>query len=266
MPQIRKKKGSSSGLDRKQEDLLIQQLVQQEAMKLSIEHELGTLKSEKQHQKPIFPRLSGCMFSLLMLFCAVISLIFLIALLPNDFPAIICIFVLVLFVLLSCLWVRSFSYPSRHSREFLYERGWVHIQCKDEQIIEICAINWRDVAIIWHETVSGDGGVLHDYRLQDYHGNLLKGPKSSEQMTLPYLFPQILSAYKRGASVSFGPLAVHQGGIVYKGKLLSWHDFGSLDRCDSSAKLSIYHRKDPFHRRAWAAVYCHQFPNVALLH
>lgn len=254
----------------------MQQQVQQEAVRLSTEHKLGPLKSEHQPWNPGFLRLPRWIFYLLILFCGLISLI-LISLKPSAAPSIMMICMFALFLLIYCLAYRAYTYPSRHSRDFLYEQGWIRIKCKEEQIIRTHAINWRDIAIVWHVPINGDGGISHRYRLQDYHGNLLGGsshdvldewPAYSEQMTLPYLFPQILSAYKQGASLSFGPLTLQKRGIEYNGKLLYWHDFGSLDLCDSSGKLSIYRRDKGyigFSRPTWAAIPCHLVPNVALL-
>ena len=173
-----KKRGTSSGLDRKREDQTLQQQVQQEAVRLSIEHELGRLKREYDMGYGCHPLFIAALQLLFILFfgfltyflfssflqslqaapvsgngnCCITKVSFSGDTDPHDSPLGFLIFASLggLVVSIFFCWNYWRGYPLRHSRQFLYEYGFLLIACRGKRIIGSDAIRWRNIGTIWH--------------------------------------------------------------------------------------------------------------------
>jgi hypothetical protein len=264
---------------------MAQQQVLQEAARLANQHQLGAL--QKKYSGNI-----GCMLILFIFFTyIVVSSIFF----PVHAFSIAGLFsTAVLLLIVFAIFLRIYRF--RHSRNFLYEHGYMIVKCVGKQIVASEAIHWREIAIIWHRvnrstsssrSSSGSSStrttVTHIYTLQRWNGTLfgssignhegktLSGGlgKHIEQMTLPYLLPQAISTYQQGLPVHFGPLTLHTGGIEYQGSSLPWFGFDHLSMSEDYGMLSLRQKGGQRFlgfKKPWATLSYIQVPNLAVLH
>lgn len=80
------------------------------------------------------------------------------------------------------------NYPFRHSREFLYEHGFLLIACRNEHIIGSEAIRWSEVGSICYHCSDNDssGSRTESYTLQypdeSTFGNHVCEPKRKQEL------------------------------------------------------------------------------------
>src|SRR5438876_2387913 len=268
---------------------MVQQQVQQEAVRLSNHHQLGVLQKEYGWNT------CGVVF-LIVFFTLWIGMTLSFFLIGigiaitgrNILPVFFSLIAFAMF-LLGVMIIRHY-YQLRHSQVFLYEYGYVAVKCGDEQIVASEAIHWRDIAIIWHRVKrstsrSSSGSesttITHIYTLQRLDGTLVgsslgKNAETTldstlgrhiEQMTLPYLLPQAITIYQQGWPVHFGPLTLHAGGIEYQVKVLPWSDFDRLNMNESYGQLSILQKGGQQflgYKKPWATLPYIQVPNLVV--
>lgn len=121
---------------------MLQQQIQQEASRIASECQLGALQEEYNTQCRSRPLPAAMLQLLSLLFCYWLFFSPLGAL-GFFFLGPVC---LIICILLS--WSYWSNYPFRHSREFLYEHGFLLIACRDESIIGSEAIRWSEVGAI----------------------------------------------------------------------------------------------------------------------
>jgi Starch/carbohydrate-binding module (family 53) len=252
------RKGLLLILKEMEEDPMIQQQIQQKASRIASEQELGALQKECHTQRSGRP-LPATMFHLLLL---LFSCWLFFGPLEGFGFLFLGPFCLILCILLS--WSYWSNYPFRHSREFLYEHGFLLIACRNEHIIGSEAIRWDEVrAIRYHFSYNSDAGSREEsYTLQyadeSTFGNHVCEPKRKQRLphhgpyavvknashdasmceyrfppelgrqiesrVLPYLIPRAFATYQQGLPIRFGSLTLHLGGIEYEGKFLPWHN------------------------------------------
>lgn len=237
--------------------MVIQQQIQQKASHMASEQNLGALQKEYHTQRRGHPlptallQLLSFLFSCWLFFSPLGGFGFL-------FLGPFCLIVCILFS-----WSYWSNYPSHHSREFLYEHGFLLIACRNEYIIGSEAIHWSEVGAIWHHfSYNADAGLsTENYTLQyadgSTFGNHICEPKRKQRLphhepywvgknafhhasmceyrfppelgrqiesrVLPHLIPPAFATYQQALPVRFGLLTLHLGGIEYQGKLLPWH-------------------------------------------
>jgi hypothetical protein len=150
--------GISSDPERKWEDLMIQQQIQQEASRIASEQKLGALQKEYHTQCRTGPLPATILQVLSLLFSCWLIFLYVSHFVPvlqafSSFSASftgLFFFLGPFFLIVSTILCCSYwgNYPFRHSREFLYENGFLLIACRNEHIIGSEAIRWSEVGAI----------------------------------------------------------------------------------------------------------------------
>src|SRR5436305_2886501 len=214
-------------------------------MKLAQTYELGQPEKEYLASFPLDPhgRAISLTIVIWLLTLPIPFILFLKGLLPYPW---IIIWAAAALLPTLVIWTIAFLLQ-RHRQKTHYQRVYVCTSVLlNQKLNTIEAIHWHHIETLNHDPIGNcqvrhnDGSVfLFSSPLQQL-GDLCS---RIEQAIIPHHLPQLLTTYREGLSIFFGPLRINQQGIGLTQKnvtLFSWDKIEGIERRFDSLILKLY--------------------------